>query len=166
MPATIFKASIVPYRSLTGKGVTALLGVMSMLVALIVARFWLIGAWPVALFSLLEIPLLAVLLWLNMRGRRVNEMILMTVQDVTVTRTDPSGRRATFRMPTAWLRVDQVTTQGASRLMLRARGAEREIGGFLHEVDRVSLYHALQDAVHAVRNPLFDNPQLRDDRGA
>jgi uncharacterized membrane protein len=163
MPPTIFEASIVPHRSLNAKGVATLLGVLTALVALIVGRCWLIGAWPVAVFSILDVPLLAMLLWLNMRGRRVNEMILMTAQDVTVTHTDRSGQRATFRMPTAWLRVDQETTQGASRLMLRARGSEREIGGFLHEVDRESLYRALRDAVHAVRNPSFDNPQLRGD---
>ncbi len=161
-PATIFEASIVPYRSLNGRGAAILLGVLTGIVVLIVVRFWLIGAWPVALFSLMEVPLLAVLLWMNMRGRRVNEMILVTASDVTVTRTDRSGRRATFRMPVAWLRIDQVVTNGASQLVLRARGSEREIGGFLHEEDRMSLYHALRDAVHAVRNPSFDNPQLRD----
>jgi uncharacterized membrane protein len=158
----VFEASIVPYRSLQPKGVAALLGVFTLFVSLIAARFWWLGAWPVVLFGALEVPLVVVLLWLNMRSRRANEMILMTSRHVTVTRTDSMGRRETFSMPTAWLRVDQEMTNGASRLMLRSHGAAQEVGSFLHETDRESLCQALRDAVRAVHNPRFDNPQLRD----
>jgi uncharacterized membrane protein len=160
---TIFEASIGPHRSLGRTGVIVLLSVLILFVSLIVVRFWLLGAWPVVLFSLLEVPLVVLLLWLNMRSRRTNEMILVTALDVTVTRTESTGRRTTFRVPTAWLRVDQETTRGTTRLLLRTHGAEWEVGGFLHEADRESLFAALSGAMHAVRNPSFDNPQLRDE---
>ncbi|HVY17065.1 MAG TPA: DUF2244 domain-containing protein [Rhodopila sp.] len=160
---TIFEASIVPYRSLGRKGVFVLVGVLTVLVTLIITRVLLIGAWPVALFSGVEVPLLILLLWLNMRARRISEMIIVTARDVTVTRTDWTGRRSTFQMPAGWLRVDRQLTAGASRLLLRAHGTEREVGGFLHEADRESLYRGLRDALHSIRNPSFDNPQLRDD---
>lgn len=161
----IFEAFIVPHRSLGRTGLIVLPAVMAAFVCLIVLRFWLIGAWPVAFFSVLDVPLVIFLLWLNMRDRRISEMILVTEQDVTVTRTDWAGRRTSFRMPCGWLRVDQQTTSGTSRLLLRARGTEQEVGGFLHEADRQSLYVALRDALHSARNPSFDNPQLRDDPG-
>jgi uncharacterized membrane protein len=114
-------------------------------------------------FPLPEVPLIVVLLWLNMRSRRTNEMILVTARDVTVIRTEWTGRRTNFCVPTAWLRVDQETTHGTTRLLLRTRGMEWEVGGFLHEADRESLFTALRGAMQTVRNPLFDNPQLRDD---
>jgi uncharacterized membrane protein len=160
---TIFEASIGPHRSLGRSGVVALLSVLTVFVSLIVVPFWLLHAWPVVLFSLLDVPVVVLLLWLNMRARRTNEMILVTARDVTVTRTEWTGRRTRFRLPTAWLRVDQETRRGATRLLLRSHGAEWEVGGFLHEADRESLFTALRDAIHAVHNPQFDNPQLRDD---
>lgn len=162
-PPPIFEASIGPHRSLGRMGVVVLLSVLTLFVSLIGVRFWLLGAWPVALFSLLDVPLAVLLLWLNMRSRKTNEMILVTSRDVTVTRTEWTGRQTTVRMPSAWLRVDQETTRGTTRLLLRTHGAEWEVGGFLHEADRESLFTALRAAIHTVRNPSFDNPQLRDE---
>jgi uncharacterized membrane protein len=162
-PPTIFEASIGPHRSLGRTGVVALLSVLTLFVSLISVRFWLLRAWPVVLFSVLDVPLVVLLLWLNMRSRKTNEMILVTTRDVTVIRTEWTGRRTKFRVPTAWLRVDQETKGGTTRLLLRTHGAEWEVGGFLHEADRASLFTALRGVMHTVRNPLFDNPQLRDD---
>jgi uncharacterized membrane protein len=159
----VFEASIGPYRSLGRKGVVALLTLFTLFATLIGVRFWFLGAWPVVLFSLLEIPLVVLLLWLNMRARRTNEMILVTACELTVTRTEWTGRRTTVRMPTAWLRVDQETTGGATRLLLRTHGVEWEVGGFLHEAERESLFTALRGAMHTIRNPSFNNPQLRDE---
>jgi len=161
--APVFQALITPYRSLTRNGVTTLLVVLSLFAGLIVLRFWLLGAWPVVLFSVLEIPLVAFLLWLNFRRGRAREMILIDQQSVQVTRTDWRGRRSRFALPVAWLRVDHDTQRGASRILLRSRGKTREVGGFLHEPERESLYKALVEALFALRNPRFDNPQLRDD---
>lgn len=165
-PPPVFQAVIAPYRSLTRKGVITLLAVLSFFTALIIARFWLLGAWPVVLFSGIEVPLVIVLLWVNMRRARVSEMILLNPTELRVTRTDWAGRRTVFSLPAAWLRVDHDTAHGASRVLLRSRGVVREIGGFLHEEDREALYHALAEAMHTVRNPLFDNPQLRDEPDA
>ena len=56
-----FEAFIVPYRSLTRKGVMAVVAVLLAANAAVALRFWLLGAWPVVAFSLFEVPL-AVLL--------------------------------------------------------------------------------------------------------
>jgi len=161
-PSPVFEALITPYRSLSRKGVATLVAVLCVFTVLIAVRFWFLGAWPVVLFSVIEVPLVVLLLWLNMRRGRVSEMILIDTRDVRVTRTDGAGRRVSFTLPLAWLRVDHDTSRGTSRLLLRSRGIEREVGGFLHDVDREALYHALAEAMHTVRNPSFDNPQLRE----
>ncbi len=162
-PPAVFEAAIFPYRSLTRTGVIALLAIVSGLMGLMVLRFLLLGAWPVALFSLVEVPLLFLLLWLNMRQQRAGEMIILTEREVSITTIDPRGRRSIARMPVAWLHVDQVTEGETSRLFLRANGVSREIGGFLHTAERDSLFRSLRDAVQDVRFPVFDNPQLRDE---
>ena len=139
--------------------VIALLAVISSTVAI---RFWLWGAWPVVLFSLLEVPLVVLMLAINMRRARASEMIMLTAHQLTVVRTDPSGRRKQDLLPVAWLRVDLDGAQGVPRLMVRNRGQGYEVGAFLHEPDKISLFEALLTALQQVRNPYFDNPQLRD----
>ena len=52
---------------------------------------------------------------------------------------------------------------GSPRVIVSSHGRNCEVGAFLHEPDKLSLFDALNDAVHRVRNPRFDNPQLRDD---
>jgi uncharacterized membrane protein len=130
---------------------------------LVVLRFWLLGAWIVVGFSVLEVPLVLVLLAVNFRRARASELIMLSPAELTVTRTDSRGRRTAVSMSTAWLRLDHETRQGSSRLVLTSRGTRCEIGAFLHEAERASLGSALAKALDAVRNPSFDNPQLRDE---
>jgi len=160
--APVFEALIVPHRSMTRRGVTYLAATVVVISLGIGMRFLLLGAWPVLLFSLLEIPVLGVLLALNLRECRASELILLDQRQITVTRTDAGGHQTSFSLPTAWLRVSLEDDHGASRVILTSHGRGREIGGFLHEPDKALLCEALQRAMHDVRNPAFDNPQLRD----
>jgi uncharacterized membrane protein len=133
--------------------------VMTSAVAL---RFWLLGAWPVLMFAFVEIPLVVVLLTLNMRQARANELIMLDATQVTVVRTDPAGRRRQEILPAAWLRVVLNATNGTSSVVLTSQGRICEVGAFLHEQDKTSLFKSLETAIHRVNNPRFDNPQLRE----
>ena len=66
----MFEAVIVPHRSLSPRGLAILMAVIGALCALIVLRFWLIGAWPVAGFGVMEIGLAIFLLRLNANRAR------------------------------------------------------------------------------------------------
>lgn len=125
-------------------------------------RFWFLGAWPVMLFCLIDAPLVVLLLVLNFWRARESECLLLTLQELTVIRTDPKGRRRQISVPTAWLRVTLQDERGASRIVVHNRGQGYEVGTFLHEPDRLALYEALRDALYDVKNPRFDNPQLRE----
>jgi uncharacterized membrane protein len=159
--AIVFEALITPHRSLSTKGIALVAGSLTFLSAAVAFRFLLLGAWPVMVFSLLEVPIVGVLLAINVRRARTTELIMLNQREITVTRTDPAGRRQSFSMPAAWLRVTLENESGGSRLMLNSRGREREVGAFLHDPDKLSLCDALTQAVHDVHHPLFDNPQLR-----
>ena len=163
MVAPVFEALIVPHRSLTRKGVLTVIGILMAFSAAVALRFLLLGAWPVAAFSLLEVPLIGVMLAINIRRARASELIMLNTEAITVIRTDPSGRRNQVSLPSAWLRVQLDAGRGIPRVMLSCRGRDCEVGAFLHEPERLSLFDALRDAVHDVRNPRFDNPQLRGD---
>jgi uncharacterized membrane protein len=157
-----FEALIVPHRSLTRTGVRLVAGAMLVLSATVAVRFWLLGAWPVVAFSLADVPLIIVLLAINIRRARASELIMLTAQTLTVVRTDPTGRRQHLSLPSAWLRVDLNAERGGPRILLSSHGRGCEIGSFLHEPEKLSLFDALSAALYRVKNPRFDNPQLRD----
>jgi uncharacterized membrane protein len=161
-PAPIFEAFIVPHRSLTRKGSLVVVAAMMALTSAVATRSWLLGAWPVAAFSLLEGPLIVLLLVINLRRARASELIMLNLQEFTVIQTDSVGLHKKISLPSAWLRVDLTVDRQSSRVMLRSGGHGCEVGSFLHDPDKLSLFEALRDALHRVRNPRFDNPQLRD----
>jgi uncharacterized membrane protein len=159
----VFEALLVPHRSLSPRSAGTVAGILVAISLTIGLRFLLLGAWPVLVFSVLEVPLLGVLLAINLRRARACELILLDRQAITVTQTDPGGRRKTFSLAVAWLQVNLEAGTGGSRLMLSSHGHSREIGSFLHEPDRAMLFEALRRAMHQARHPDFDNPQLRDE---
>jgi uncharacterized membrane protein len=161
--APVFEAFIVPHRSLTPNGAAAVVGLLLMLSTGVALRFWLWGAWPVVAFSCAEVPLLILLLAINQRRARASELIMLDAAQLTVIRTDAAGRRVRDDFPAAWLRIDLDSTRGVPRIVLRSHGRASELGAFLHESDKVSLFDALRTALHGVRNPRFDNPQLCED---
>jgi uncharacterized membrane protein len=48
------------------------------------------------------------------------------------------------------------------RLLLVSRALRCEIGAALGEAEKRDLAGALSTALHRLRNPIFDNPQLRE----
>ncbi len=131
--------------------------------AAIACRFWFIGAWPVMTFSVIEVSLAVLLLAINLRRARARELIQLSSAAITVVQTDHNGRRHSFSLPSAWLQIKLDTAENrCSRLLLSSRGFAREIGAFLHEPEKLSLFEALRDALQALRQPRFDNEQLRE----
>src|ERR1700684_2066368 len=115
--APAFEALIVPYRSLTRKGAVIVVGALAVVTAAVALRLCLLGAWPVLLFSFVDIPLLVVLLAINQRRARASELIMLDTTQLTVIRTDPAGRRKQESLPAAWLRVDLNASKGIPRIV-------------------------------------------------
>ena len=163
MPPTqipIFEALIVPYRSLTRKGVMMVVGALMVPSASLALRFFLVGAWPVVAFSLFDVPMVALLLLINLRRARASELIMLDERELKVIRTSPACRQEQVSLPSAWLRIDLDSGRGVPRIVLRTHGRDCEVGAFLHEPAKLSLFEGLRDALHRARNPRFDNPQL------
>jgi len=161
--ATLFEAMIIPHRSLSPRGLRVLIAVIAVLSLLLVLRFWLIGAWPVAGFGVIEIGLAVFLLSLNARRARASELVAISRAVVRITRTGSDGRRAECVLPLAWLNAVLEEAPGrVPRLLLVQRGRREEIAAQLGEAEKRDLWSALRDALHDARNPLFDNPQLRE----
>lgn len=161
--ATLFEAMIVPHRSLSPRGLAVVIGAISLLCALIVLRFWLIGAWPVAGFGIAEIGLAIFLLRLNASRARASELILLSDSALRIVRTDPRGRKEQRELPVGWLNAVIEDSPGrVPRLLLVAHGIREEIAATLGEDEKRDLWAALREALHRLRNPRFDNHQLRE----
>lgn len=159
---TVFEAVIVPHRSLSPRGLAILMATICALSALTVLRFWLIGAWPVAGFSVVEIGLALFLLRLNARRARTSELVLLSVEKLRIVRTDRLGRRQECELPVGWLNAVMEERPGrVSKLLLVSHGRREEIGAALGEDEKQDLSAALRGALYDLRNPRFDNPQLR-----
>lgn len=158
----LFEAVVVPHRSLSTRGLCILIGVICGLSMLTSSVFWLLGAWPVAGFSGVEITAAILLIRANARSQRQSELIMLTTAALQVIRTDEKGRRQVCQLDPAWLNVVLEERPGrVPALLLAARGQREEIAGKLGEAEKRDLAQALAAALHRRRHPVFDNPQLR-----
>lgn len=165
MDSPIFEAVVTPYRSLGPRGVriAGIAILVSCAVNAVLSLF--LGAWPIAVFAAVELALALYLFW---RGSRVEteERLVLTEARLTIQRRDRRGHLSRVDLPTAWLRVALEERNGrASALVLRGRFFPTEVGASLGEEEKRSLAAALADALHELRHPIFDNPQLREDAG-
>jgi uncharacterized membrane protein len=157
-----FEALIIPHRSLSGRGLRRLAITLGLCTALIGLRAWWLGAWPVLAVSVPELALVLFLLWLNAWRGRASELVLLDDRSLRIVRTDPSGSRREVILPNAWLTIELREAAGRHpRLMLRQRDRAEEVGATLAETEKRALAEALREALEALRNPRFDNPQLR-----
>jgi uncharacterized membrane protein len=163
MDTPIFEAVVTPHRSLGRRGVR-LVGAAILLSCIVNAALsLLLGAWPVAVFAAAELGLA---LYLFRRGAhtRVEERLVLTEARLTIRRWDSTGRASQFELPTAWMRVAlEERPARVPALVLRGRFRPVEVGASLGEQEKRSLAAALREALHDVRHPTFDNPQLRED---
>jgi uncharacterized membrane protein len=161
--ALLFEAVIVPHRSLSPRGLAILLGVITGLCGLTALRFWLIGAWPVIGFSIVEVGLACWLIQLNARGARASELVLLSENALQIVRIDARGRRQERCLNAAWLNVVVEEAPGrVPRLILAERTMREEIAAALGETEKRDLAAALGAALHQRRNPSFENSQLRE----
>lgn len=162
---TVFEARIHPHSSLTRNGWRWLLAVLFGACLLMGLRFLLIGAWPVAIFAVAEVGFFLILFRLHWRAMRRSELILLSPSTLTIIRKEPGRKRTERHLQPTWLRVILQERSGrVPALLLAARGQRVEIARVLGETEKRHLAAALDDALHRLRNPVFDNPQLRETR--
>ena len=162
-----FEAVIVPQRSLSITGLRILLGVILTSCVISSTVFALVGAWPVGIFAGLELLLAAILFHLHMRAAKASELLLLSTDGLRIVRTSPRGDIRTRHLQAGWITVRLEERPGrVPALLLVGHGpgekiGHEEVGRELGEHAKRSLAHALADALHRRRNPVFDNPQLR-----
>ncbi len=158
----LFRAELVPHRSLSPRGLNLLLAAVAVMCGLNALVFILLGAWPVAGFSGIEILLAAILFRLNARAAKSTEIITLSHDELHIERIAPDGSRRAAALQPAWLQLRLEDRPGRTPLLLATERKRRiELARDLGEDEKRSLTEALSAALERLRNPVFDNPQLR-----
>lgn len=160
----LFQAVCTPPRSLTPGGYKVLAGLLGLFAALTGLLFLALGAWPILPFLGLEVGFALALVAMHDRAAgRCSEVLLLTPDRLTISRTDARGRREEAVLDPYWARVTYIPNPAhAGALRITSRGRGIEIGRDLSAEEKAALRDALQAALAQARQPVFDNPQLRD----
>ena len=159
----LFHAILKPYRSMGWRGLAILSGVLVAFSLLVNSLMYFLGAFPVIGFNGAEMILAITLFWINMRAARASEVIVLTQDRLSVTWTDPRGRRNRVEMGTAWMTaVLEERRASVPVLTLGGRGKRVAVGGHLGEAEKRELADDLQAALARLHSPRFDNVQTRD----
>lgn len=137
-------------------------GLMAAGSLLVNSLMYILGAIPVIGFDVADLVLAAVLIAMNLRGARASEVITLTEERLTITRTTPGGRRGAVSMAPHWLRVDVEEQAGTNPIVaIVGRDARHVVGMALGAEERRDLAQALRAGFARLRAPRFDNPQTR-----
>ena len=160
----LFEAVCTAHQSLGDRGMAVVAAFVVVASAGVATLFSALGAWPVVGFTGLEVLLVLGLLSRHRRGgRRAVEVLALVGDQLLVRRTDTRGRREELALDAYWARVSLQERPGTvSRLLITERRRGVEIGGLLGEAERRELAVTLSEALRRYREPVFDNPQLRD----
>ena len=115
------------------------------LAALVVAG---LAAWGgdvfAPLFALIEMPVLAVALWLVWRSGERRERITLDTQQLRIEQVPANGRAAST-FPAAWTRVQVLErNDGHRHVLVAAQGRQQEVGTCLGDDERMQLSHWLK----------------------
>ncbi|MWD28887.1 DUF2244 domain-containing protein [Aquicoccus sp. SCR17] len=144
-----------PHRSLPRRGFAAfVLGTFAMICVPIVAMLGTSLLWGLLPFGLAAVGALWWGLERSYRDGDLREELTLSPDRAHLVRTDPKGRRREWECNSYWTKVEMHPKGGPVPFYVTLKGAGREveIGAFLSEEERKTLYGELVDAFAAM-NP-------------
>lgn len=149
----IFRALLVPHRSLGRTGFLVLMGVVASVWLTTGAVFLSLGAWPVFGFFGLDVLLLYVAFRINYRAARAHEEVSVSRTALDIVQVAPSGRRQEHHFNPFWtkFRVARHEEIGITDMAVEGQGRKVAIGSFLNPDDRESFARAFGRALATAR---------------
>lgn len=140
-------------RSLSRKGLIALLSLLAAYNLLVAAFLFAIGAFPVPIF--LGLDFLAVLIAFRVSYRRglTIERVQVTADHIRVLRGSPKGEQTVWTSPTAFTRVAvHRVGEHKTEIQLRLSGRTMKLGAALGPKERSEFGAALERAIRSARS--------------
>ncbi|MEO3386831.1 DUF2244 domain-containing protein [Mesorhizobium sp. CAU 1741] len=149
----IFRALLVPYRSLGRTGFWVLMAVVAFMWLGTGALFLSMGAWPIFGFFGLDVILLYVAFQMNYRAARAREMVSVSRTALDIVKVAPSGREEAHRFNPFWtrFRVARHEEIGITGMAVEGEGRQVALGSFLNPDDRESFATAFGRALATAR---------------
>jgi uncharacterized membrane protein len=153
MDEPIFRARLVPHRSLGRTGFLLVMGSVAFAWLATGSFFVANGAWPIIGFCGLDLALLYGAFRLSYRSGRQQEEISISRSCLEIRQIEPSGRATLHRFHPFWTRFDiaRNPTTGITSMAVACRGAAVQIGSFLNPDDRESFAKAFARALMTAR---------------
>jgi len=150
----LFKAELLPHRSLPRRGFLIVMGVLAGAWSLLGLYLFSLGAWPVLGFFGIDLALIYVAFRLSYRSGRAREEVEVSRTELRIRKVAPSGRSVTHRMNPFWARfhVGRHPEIGITHMAVEGREETVPVGGFLNPGDRESFAQAFGRALRAARS--------------
>lgn len=136
-----------PNRALDRKGVRRLIAFFALLLIAGAVRTYMMGAWPVALFLLLDLAAICLALYISVTRARWSERIELTPGRLIITRTLGDVAREEVMLGPQNTTVRIVMRNGLKRLQLTDARKLIEVGSFLTDPDLEALKSDLEEAL-------------------
>ncbi len=145
-----------PHRSLSRQGFAGFILITSAMIT--VPLYPLLGTavlWGVLPFLMMAVGGIWFALERSYRDGRLHEELTIDGELIHLSRTDPRGRLQEWECQSYWARAHMHETGGPvpHYVTLSGKGREVEIGAFLSEDERKSLFGELCDALKTVARP-------------
>jgi uncharacterized membrane protein len=156
----LFSALLTPHRSLNRTGFLVLMAFLSVISFAAGLAFWLMGAWPVFGFFILDVVVIYWAFRINFRHARALEEIHVTPSELRLRRVSHRGHAVEFVLNPLWVKLDQQIHAefGVEKLYLLSRGRRVSVGSFLGPDEKASFAKALNAALQAARRGPTYNP--------
>lgn len=143
-----------PNRSLSREGMLVFFGVVAVFSLLVAVRFILLGAWLVLPFTLLELLVLGVSLYLFERSSRYSETLQISPDSILFIARRGVKILQECRFQTHWVKVVLQLDQRSwypGKLLLQSHGRSIEIGACLTDADRKAFAETIQASLEDCR---------------
>lgn len=139
-----------PHNSLPARGMAAF--VLTTFIMISIPVLALLGSpilWAVLPFTLAAVWGVFWALQHNFKARQINEELVLDESMAHLTRTNPKGDVQEWDCDRYWTQVIKYEDEGPvpHYITLRGKGREVEIGAFLSEEERITLFDDLQRAL-------------------
>ncbi len=143
-----------PHRSLPRRGFAAfILGTFALITIPLYPLLGTVVLWGILPFMLLAVAGIWWALERSYHEARLREVLTIDPVHIRLQRTEASGATREWDCNSYWAKVNMHPTGGpvAHYLTLKGKGREVEIGAFLSEDERKTLYGELTDALRLAR---------------
>ena len=138
------------HESLSARGMVAVVFVTFVLILIpVLPVMGTVILWGLLPFLMLSVWALYAALQANHRSRQISECLTLDAANASLVRRDPSGQIREWRANRYWTRVRKYDDDGPVPHYVTLKGEDREveIGAFLSEEERLSLYEELNSVL-------------------